>query len=375
MALDFAQDTLPWLDRYDGRSDDLRRDVEAYVAGLDDADDDLAEVLVFWAENGYFYFENAIDEALIDAYVADLEDLLEHRAGGDTLCSVEGLPISPVRDRTTGELRIPHSRLMDFHNQSVAGKHIMLHPKITSFLGHVFQQPPMAMQSLTFKHGTEQHTHQDFAFVVSNIPSHLAASWIALEDVHEDAGPLACYPGSQFCSKFDFGNGMFLTPESEHDDVDFARHLEEEMARRGIEPTYLTAKKGDVLMWHASLVHAGSKAVDNHLTRRSFVCHYSSIEAYPRDRRKPDVEPVRYALNGGQVFQDPVRPEVEDSFERGLAFGEVPLLDPPAVQAEAPVPHVAEQVVETPAPAAAPQDQPHRGTRRSGGLLGKLFKR
>lgn len=287
-----------------------------------------------------------------------------------------------MRDRTTEELKVPHSRIMDFHNQSVAAKHIMLHPKITSFLTHVFRQTPVAMQSLTCKHGTEQHTHQDFAFVVSQIPSHLAASWIALEDVDPDAGPLACYPGSQFCSKFDFGggSGMFLTPDSTQNDVDFAKHLETEMAKLGIEPTYLTAKKGDVLMWHASLVHAGSKAVDNHLTRRSFVSHYSSVEAYPFDRRQPDVEPVRYVLNGGQVFQDPVRPEVENSFERGLAFGEVPVLSADEAPAVSPVPDAPVIPDGPPTPASAPAAPSNgapaaKGKRRSGGLLGRFLNR
>jgi ectoine hydroxylase-related dioxygenase (phytanoyl-CoA dioxygenase family) len=42
----------------------------------------------------------------------------------------------------------------------------------------------------------------------------------------------------------------------------------------GIEPHYFHAKKGDVLIWHANLVHGGSQREDMVLTRRALVCHF-----------------------------------------------------------------------------------------------------
>ena len=65
---------------------------------------------------------------------------------------------------------------MDFHNPSITGKELMLHPVIIEFLSAVFNDKPIAMQSLTFLYGSQQDTHQDFAYVVSQVPSHLAAS-------------------------------------------------------------------------------------------------------------------------------------------------------------------------------------------------------
>ena len=62
------------------------------------------------------------------------------------------------------------------------------------------------MQSLTFIYGSEQRLHQDFLYVVAKIPSHLAAAWIALEDVHPEAGPLFYFPVNRL-PKFDFGTG------------------------------------------------------------------------------------------------------------------------------------------------------------------------
>ena len=34
------------------------------------------------------------------------------------------------------------------------------------------------------------------------------------------------------------------------------------------------AKKGDLLVWHANLLHGGEKVVDQNSTRKSMVLHY-----------------------------------------------------------------------------------------------------
>ena len=153
--------------------------------------------------------------------------------------------------------------------------------------------------------------------MVSSIPSHLAASWIALEDVSPEAGPLSYYPGSHTIRKFDWGNGMFLTPESSHDENDFARHIEAECRQMNLREEVLLARKGDVFVWHAALAHRGNPATRSGLTRKSFVTHYSSVHGYPRDRRSPETEPIKYPLNGGLVYGDPRWPEEENTFRRG----------------------------------------------------------
>jgi ectoine hydroxylase-related dioxygenase (phytanoyl-CoA dioxygenase family) len=41
-----------------------------------------------------------------------------------------------------------------------------------------------------------------------------------------------------------------------------------------LEPHYFHAKKGDVLFWHANLLHGGSKRRNLQLSRRALVSHY-----------------------------------------------------------------------------------------------------
>lgn len=43
---------------------------------------------------------------------------------------------------------------------------------------------------------------------------------------------------------------------------------------QNLEKKFFTAKKGDVLIWHANLLHGGSKVVDQARTRKSMVLHY-----------------------------------------------------------------------------------------------------
>ena len=46
------------------------------------------------------------------------------------------------------------------------------------------------------------------------------------------------------------------------------------MEEHGIEPHYFHAKKGDVLIWHANLIHGGSMRRNIQLSRKALVCHF-----------------------------------------------------------------------------------------------------
>jgi ectoine hydroxylase-related dioxygenase (phytanoyl-CoA dioxygenase family) len=41
-----------------------------------------------------------------------------------------------------------------------------------------------------------------------------------------------------------------------------------------IAPSWFHARKGDVLFWHANLVHGGSPRRNLQLSRKAIVCHY-----------------------------------------------------------------------------------------------------
>jgi phytanoyl-CoA hydroxylase len=311
--VEFDRDTLLWLDRY-------QADIDAYVDTLGSnvpKDYDLRWALRHWMQFGFIVLPQAIDHALIDSYLADLAELIETRDRYHLRVLAEGLGVKPICEVPESAFNNPHFRLMDFHNASTAGKRLALHPAVTTFLHHVMRETVVAMQTLTFIYGSEQRTHQDFPYVVSGVTSHLAASWIALEDVHPDAGPLGYYPGSHTIRKFDWEDGLVWKSDVRRNERHFQVHLEEECEGAGLDLKTFPARKGDVFIWHAALAHRGMAVNQAGLTRRSVVTHFSSRRAYAHDRRAPGQPPVAFELNGALVYGDPTLTAEENIFQRG----------------------------------------------------------
>jgi ectoine hydroxylase-related dioxygenase (phytanoyl-CoA dioxygenase family) len=306
---DFSSETLPWLDRHIA-------EIDAYVSQTDmsQLNFNLREKLLHWLRFGFVIFEGAIEHSLIDEYTKNIDVILSGQSDSGVRLQIEGFGVRDARSLPVEAFSVNHLRIMDLHNLSMAGKMMSLHSIATQFLGHIFRDTVVAMQSLTFVHSTEQHSHQDFPYVVSGIPSHLAASWIALEDVHPDSGPLFYMPGSHMVGKFDWGNGLFLTPESSLNELDFAKYLEQKCLEAGLKRELFCPKKGDILFWHAGLVHGGSQALKPEMTRKSYVTHYTTKSAYPRDRRAPNEDPVCFEINNGLLYLDPLNSDEENRF-------------------------------------------------------------
>ena len=50
--------------------------------------------------------------------------------------------------------------------------------------------------------------------------------------------------------------------------------LQDILKQNEFQPVPFLAKKGDVLIWHANLVHGGMPIEDKNTTRKSMVIHY-----------------------------------------------------------------------------------------------------
>ena len=315
---DFDRSSLPWVDRADA-------DIDSFVKGYERSKAlpyDLAEKMRFWQKNGFVILEQAIAKTWLDQLWSEVEELIEHHEKYPINVRIDlpeyaAHPVMAIKDVPQNVLNGPYIKFLDFHDNSVIAKKIMLHENIIAFLQAVFGDKVIGMQSLIFKYGSQQATHQDFAYVVSEIPSHLAASWIALEDVHIDSGPLYYYPGSHTVDKFNFGNGIFYNDQSTLHPGDFANYLDKASERAGLKRETLLVKKGDVLLWHAALAHGGDAIRDPSLTRKSYVCHYSSDKAYKHHRQSPTAEPMRRTINGADVFVNPTMPDQENIFTAG----------------------------------------------------------
>lgn len=310
---EFDQATLPWIDKANADiSGFLKKNPPRF-----DVPYDMADKLRSWEQNGYVVLEKIIPEAMIDNFWGDFQKLVQNPDKYDLSVRIDLDEFKPNQERNIKEfpkeaLLGKYVKINDFHNSSVAGKKLMTHPYIVSFLEAIFNQKVVVMQSLVFMYGSQQPTHQDFPWVTAKIPSHLAAAWIALEDIKIDSGPLYYYIGSHKMPKFNFGSGILFKKDSTKSPLEFAQYLDQTCAEHQYPKETLLIKKGDVLIWHAALAHGGSMITNPEQTRKSFVCHYSTEQALPYHRNFVTQVPVKQDYNGVYIYNNPVFPQSED---------------------------------------------------------------
>jgi phytanoyl-CoA hydroxylase len=310
---EFNASALPWIDR-------PKPDIEAFLKKNPPrfkVPYDMAEKLKDWEQNGYTVLEQIIPSEMIDNFWNDFQELVHHPEKYDLSVRIDLDEFLPDQQRNIKEF--PREALLgkfvkinDFHNSTVAGKKLMTHPSIVAFLEAIFNQQVVVMQSLIFMYGSQQPTHQDFPWVTAKNPSHLAAAWIALEDIKIDSGPLYYYIGSHKMPKFDFGTGILFRGDSTKSPLEFADYLDKTCTELQYPRETLLIKKGDVLIWHAALAHGGSVITNPEQTRKSFVCHYSTEEALPYHKNRIHENPVTQNYNGVNIYNNPAFPESED---------------------------------------------------------------
>ncbi|MBO0949961.1 phytanoyl-CoA dioxygenase family protein [Fibrella forsythiae] len=318
---DFDVATLPWIDLPGA-------DIDAFLATYKTPSDfpyDLKSLLTQWRDQGYVILEGALPISWVDGLWQEVETTIDQHEQHSLKASVyqfNDKKETPIKDVPKEKLAGIGARLLEYHNSSVAAKKVMTHRHIATFLDAVFHEPVCVLQSLIFKYGSQQDTHQDFPWVRSKIASHLAAAWIPLEDVHIDAGPLYYYPGSHRMPKFDFGTGILHQVDSFYSPEEFSVYLDKTCAKLGIPQKTLLLKKGDLLLWHGGLAHGGNRIGDATLTRKSFVCHYSTVRSYSRHRfEAPEVDKSAATYyNDITIYVNPENAAEEDKLAGGAAW-------------------------------------------------------
>ena len=132
-------------------------------------------------------------------------------------------------------------------------------------------------QSINFLSGSEQETHSDSIHMTTYPLGGLLGVWIALEDIDETNGALHYYPGSHNLPYYlnedydNVGSSLFI---GDKDYSAYEKMLQEKITTLGLQKEIFRAKKGDVLIWHANLLHGGEAHADKTKTRKSMVFHY-----------------------------------------------------------------------------------------------------
>lgn len=299
---DWTRDA-PWIDAD-------YPDIDGYVRSLEKKPSfDLAEKLKEWHEHGIVIFEGAVSVDRIDQYLEDIGVLIEDFKRYDVPIEIRGEQLSSLNLKSFPN-DLTGIKLNQMQCFSRAAAELSLTPAVTEFLGHIFRAPASVCQSLTFWRGSEQPIHIDYPYVrQQKILSHLAATWIPLEDIDPNSGPLAYYPGGHKVSDsgfFDWGNGSIIYDEhSQRSPMDFADYLYRKMSEAGIDRREFCPRKGDVLIWHGNLPHEGTRVLNPALTRKSYVTHYTSEPTLPDWMRNYDKHgnPIGVFENGAYSYR------------------------------------------------------------------------
>lgn len=240
-----------------------------------------ARRLADFMRDGFTILRPEISEATFTSLERDVDHLWKSKPW--SVAYAHQGPAYPMAYADESRERRRRSRIHDIHSASDAALSLYLHPEIFRFVRLILDEEPLAFQSLYFQFGSEQVIHRDPVVVPTAAPGHLVAAWIALEDIRPGSGELIYVPGSHRLPYFEFSPGewQFDAYRMGEREIEQAREWDrQQMKLHGLEARTFTPSKGEVLIWHASLMHGGAAVASDELTRKSYVVHYSTASTY-----------------------------------------------------------------------------------------------
>lgn len=247
----------PWLDRPDAPqriADRLaRREITEQQAAL----------CRKWASDGYVILKGFFSaERLAEVWAAYEAAIADGRVVPPPEEYEEGMP---------GRVLNPHFKVGPV-------RAMLADPAMTAVTDLLFGVRTQPFQTIMGHKGSEQKAHSDSIHMTTYPQGFLAANWIAFEDIHPDSGPLVYYPGShRLPYAYSREVGISLAEGREGYAAYHAKYepfIEASIRDHGLKPAYFEAKAGDVLVWHANLLHGGSPRRDRRWSRKALVCHY-----------------------------------------------------------------------------------------------------
>ena len=163
---------------------------------------------------------------------------------------------------------------------------VCLYPELVQLVEKLIGMPLGLFLSLSGLRSSRRQWHQDFYLKPGYENVNYLAVWIALGDVHPDSGPYEFVPGSHRLPTMRHELVHEWLQPDERVAVGAAPRIAERfvtaacnemIAERGLEVRQFVPKRGDVLVWHHSLLHQGSDPVNPQLIRPGVIAHFNSV--------------------------------------------------------------------------------------------------
>lgn len=216
--------------------------------------------LLSWSTNGYVILEKFFSDTEIDSFNHEIDTLVKNK---EVSFGYQNKIMFAIHKS---------KKLLD------AGTNT----KLLSILNMLMGKKVDLFQSINFLHGSQQRTHSDSVHMTTFPTGNIIAIWVALEDIYLENGPLHYYPGSHklpyiFNKDYDNLGTKFKLGEKTY--PDYENKIDEVVKGNKLEKQVFLAKKGDLLIWHANLLHGGEPHLDKNATRKSMVFHYYAQDA------------------------------------------------------------------------------------------------
>ena len=205
--------------------------------------------------DGIFVWKNFISEVEVDAINNQIQDAI---------------------DSGKIDFNFTQRKIVFAYEQVPVLKSIIKDDQLLAKLNSLMGEEVVPFQSINFVYGSEQKAHSDSVHMATYPSGGLTAAWLALDDIVDDNGPLFYYPGSHklsYVTNEDMGNstGWLL---SKNPNASYESYVSKMIEEKGLKPKVLNLQKGDLIIWHANLLHGGMPHTNMDKTRRSMVAHY-----------------------------------------------------------------------------------------------------
>lgn len=251
---------LTWLDRPDALFEIDRRLKAGEITEAE------AKMCEHWMFEGYVVAPGLIDADLLKKVWTAYEAAI---AAGDIKVAPESL----------GPEDVWPGRNLDPHIPLPVIREIQQHPAVMRIADVLFGRPTLPFQTIMGHKGSSQLAHSDYIHMTTYPMGYLLACWVAFEDIHPDSGPLEYYPRSHRLVPPMLSAELGIEPLAFKRDTSVYHLRYEPAVKRYLEgldlkPSTFLAKAGDVLFWHAHLLHGGAPRKNLSLSRKALVCHY-----------------------------------------------------------------------------------------------------
>jgi len=211
-----------------------------------------------YEQDGYTIVRNLLTTEEVEEIKATFEDI--HRN------EISRAHDDGIRDPNDPLFQYP--RIVHPHRFNSVARHYMLHPVIRSCLRVLFEEEPVATQSMYYfkpPGARGQAMHQDNLYLLVQ-PGTCMAAWTAIDRIDRENGGMMIVPGTH--------RGNILCQEN----ADLKESFSGRVTRipKGFKAMDVPMNPGDTLFFGGSVIHGSGPNRTKDRFRRSFIGHYAA---------------------------------------------------------------------------------------------------